>query len=481
MGKMRRIALGTIPVAILSTSLVLGSIGESDASSHREAPLITEDPVADLTDVYAFVSPDRPDTVTLAMNVIPFESPAGGPNFYKFGDDVLYRLNIDNDGNSEADISYEFRFKTTVTNPNTFLYNTGPIDTLDDPDWNIRQTYTITKEFGGERAVVAEDVPTPPDNVGVRSTPNYEALANAAVQPLPDGGWVFAGQRDDPFFVDLGSIFDLGGLRPLNQAHLIPLPTAPGRDYVAGYNVHTIAIQVPIDQLLSGDDPVLGVWATTSRRAVRVLSNWDDRPQPIHRGPWVQVARLGMPLVNEVVIPVGLKDKFNNSKPKDDVANFGTTILDPELGRLIPVLYPGVNVPKNVDLGLGLGGREDLVAIFATGIPGLNRSPNFSAPGEMIRLNTSIKPTGTENKLGLLGGDIQGFPNGRRLADDVTDIELQAVAGATPFTPDFAGNSIITDGVGGNDLPFLPSFPYLAPPRDGYSNGGQVYQIAVAT
>jgi hypothetical protein len=188
-----------------------------------------------------------------------------------------------------------------------------------------------------------------------------------------------------------------------------------------------------------------------------------------------------MPLVNEAVIPVGLKDKFSGSQPRDDVANFGTTILDPELGRLIPVLYPGVTVPTDVDLGLGLGGREDLVTIFATGIPGLNQPTPLRAPGEMIRLNTSIKPTGTEHPLGLLGGDTQGFPNGRRLGDDVTDIELQAVAGATPFTPDFAGNSIVTDGVDHNDLPFRSSFPYLAAPRDGYTYGGQVAgPIAVA-
>jgi hypothetical protein len=481
MGKLKKLSLGMAPVAVLSGSLVLGSLVEAGASSHREAPLITEDPVADLTDVYAFVSPDRPDTVTLAMNVIPFEAPAGGPNFYKFGDDVLYEMHIDNDGDSEADITYEFRFQTTVQNPATFLYNTGPIDSLDDPDWNIRQKYTVSKQFGHQRAVVAEDLSTPPDNIGVRSTPNYDALAQAAVHPLPDGGFVFAGQRDDPFFVDLGSIFDLGGLRPLNPAHVIPLPAEPGRDYVAGYNVHTIAVQVPIDQLLSGSEQVLGVWATTSRRQVRVLPNIDETSVQGHHGPWVQVARLGMPLVNEVVIPVGLKDKFNGSQPKDDVANFGTTVLDPELGRLIPVLYPGVTVPTDVDLGLGLGGREDLVTIFATGIPGLNQPMPLRAPGEMIRLNTSIKPTGTEHPLGLLGGDTQGFPNGRRLADDVTDIELRAVAGATPFTPDFAGNSIITDGVDGNDLPFLSSFPYLAAPRDGYTYGGEVAgPIAVA-
>ncbi len=477
MGKLRKLTLGTLPVVALSGSLVMGALVTASASSHREAPLITEDPVADLTDVYAFVSPDRPDTTTLIMNVIPFEDPAGGPNFYKFGDDVLYQFKIDNTGDSEADIAYQFRFTTTYTNPNTFLYNTGPIDSLTDPDLNVRQSYSVTEimrtDRGWERYELAQNVPVAPWNVGVRSyaTTPYDTVANAAITDIGFGKLAFAGPRDDPFFVDLGSIFDLGGLRPLNGAHLIPLPAEAGKDYVAGYNVHTISLQIPTARLTNGSDPVIGVWATTARRTQRVLNEHEGN-RGRHRGDWVQVSRLGMPLVNEVVIPVGLKDKFNASQPRNDIANFGGSIINPELGALIPVLYPGVTVPTQVDAGLGLGGREDLAVIFATGLPGLNRSATFSVPGEMLRLNTSIAPNPTPNRLGVLGGDTQGFPNGRRLTDDVTDIELQAVAGNTPFTPAFriAPNNALGDGVDGNDKPFGPSFPYMASPPDGYSS-----------
>ena len=215
---------------IVGAGLVLGTVFLAVASSHREAPLISADPLADNTDVYAFVSPDAPDTVTLIANWIPLEAPAGGPNFYKFGDDVLYQLNIDNDGDAKDDIVYEFRFKTHIQNRKTFLYNTGPISSLDDPNFNIRQTYSVTRIDRHGRAVLGTGLATPPVNVGVRSTPTYETLADAAIHTLSDGSKVFAGQRDDPFFVDLGSVFDLLGLRPFNPAHLVPLPPAPGVD-----------------------------------------------------------------------------------------------------------------------------------------------------------------------------------------------------------------------------------------------------------
>ncbi len=263
----------------------------------------------------------------------------------------------------------------------------------------------------------------------------------------------FAGPRDDPFFVDLGSIFDLGGLRPLNTAHLIPLPTEAGKDYVAGYNVHTLALQIPISRLLESDDPVIGVWASTYRRTTRVLNGSGGQSA---RGNWVQVSRLGMPLVNEVVMPIGEKDRFNASKPSNDVDNgFGQYVVNPELGRLIPVLYPGVTVPDQVGAGLGTGGREDIATIFLTGIPGVNQPKNVK-PSEMIRLNTSVATS--------------GFPNGRLLADDVTDVSLQVIAGATAFTPEFnkAPNNQLGDGVNANDVPFLSTFPYVASPHAGY-------------
>jgi hypothetical protein len=308
-----------------------------------------------------------------------------------------------------------------------------------------------------------------PANVGRRSTPDYETnLGSKAVNDIDLGHRVFAGPRDDPFFVDLGSVFDLAGLRPLNGAHAIPLPVEDGVDNVAGYNTHTIAIQVPLSTFKSDPaqpDPILGVWSSTYRRQVRVYQGGDGANLR-HKGPWVQVSRLGMPLVNEVVIPLGQKDRFNASPPWAD-GQFASFVLDPEPARLIPVLYPGVNVPP--------APRNDIAAIFLTGVPGLNQPANVVA-SEMIRINTGIKPTtddpNAQNRLGLLGGETDGFPNGRRLVDDVVDIELRALAGATPFTPEFdiAPNNLLGDGVDGNDAPFLSHFPYVAPPTSGYDS-----------
>jgi hypothetical protein len=456
----------------VAAALVAGAVGLGVASSHREAPLISADPLADNTDVYAFVSPDAPDTVTMIANWIPLEAPGGGPNFYKFGDDVLYRINIDNDGDADDDIVYEFRFKTRIQNVATFLYNTGPIASLDDPNFNIRQTYSVTRIDRHGRHVLGTNLTTPPVNVGARSTPNYDALANAAVHTLPDGSRVFAGQRDDPFFVDLGSVFDLLGLRPFNAAHVIPLPPAPGVDGLKGLNTHTIAIQVPKYRLThdgslgtdaANPQSIIGVYSTTLRRRVRIDDDRDDqhgKGWDDNRGDWVQVSRLGMPLVNEVVIPLGRKDRFNASDPKDD-AQFASLVLNPEPARLIPVLYPVVHVPT--------APRSDLVSIFLTGIAGLNQ-PAHVQPSEMIRLNMAIPPSASPNRLGLLAGQLDGFPNGRRLADDVVDIEVRALAGATPFTPSFnvAPNNLLGDGVDANDKTFLPNFPYVASPFPGY-------------
>jgi hypothetical protein len=451
--------LWLLPVAGLATTVVVSGATEGDTSSHREAPLITEDPVADNTDVYAFVAPDAPDMVTLVGNWVPLEQPNGGPNFHKFGDDVLYTFQVDNDGDASADITYEFRFKTTTTNPDSFLYNTGPVTTLDDPDLNLRQTYTITKVVDGHREEIAANLPVAPANIGPRSTPDYDALAAGAVQQLAGGGRVFAGPRDDPFFVDLGSVFDLAGLRPLNEAHLIPRGAEAGVDGVAGYNTHSIVLQVPTSELVQ-DDPTIGIWSNTYRRQTRVFKERDGRL--LNKGRWVSVSRLGMPLVNEVVIPLGRKDVFNASVPSND-AQFADFVTDPEPARLIPVLYPGVNVPP--------APRDDIVSIFLTGIPGVNQPANVQG-AEMIRLNTAIPPTAWEHqdRLGLLAGQNDGFPNGRRLVDDVTDIELRALAGGTPFTPDFnvSPNNALTDGVDANDKPFLTTFPYLAAPFSGY-------------
>ncbi|CAN5127769.1 DUF4331 domain-containing protein [soil metagenome] len=434
-------------MAGLSGALVLSLLVSASASSHREAPLITEDPVADNTDVYAFVSPDKPDTVTLISNWVPLEEPAGGPNFQKFGDEVLYEINIDNNGDAVDDITYEFRFSTEIGNPDTFLYNTGPITSLDDPDFNIRQFYTVTEVRDGVRTELGSHLPTPPVNIGPRSTPDYAMLAREGIQDLGGGMKVFAGQRDDAFFVDLGSVFDLLGLRPLNPAHVIPLPAADGRDNVSGYNTHSIAIQVPMASIVE-DDPVIGVYSTTYRRQSRVFR--PDGGNLVHRGPWVQVSRLGNPLINEVIIPLRDKDNFNASEPADD-AQFLPYVLDPEPGRLIPALYPVFECFPDAP-------RDDLVSVFLTGIPGINQ-PQGVVPSEMLRLNTSI-PT--------------GFPNGRTLTDDVVDTELVALAGAALPAQECFGqepNSSLTDGVDQDDDDrLLNRFPYIGTPHQGYES-----------
>jgi hypothetical protein len=478
------LALGGLVVIALAAATRASSPDAARASSHREAPLIADDPAADNTDVYAFVSPDKPDTVTIMANYIPLEEPAGGPNFAKFGDDVLYALKVDNTGDGREDVTYEFRFETRVGNPDTFLYNTGPIDTLSDTDWNVKQFYTVTRidRRGNKTTRLLKDVPTPPVNIGPRSTPNYGSLMSAAVTQLPGGGQVFAGQIDDPFFVDLGSVFDLAGLRPFNPAHILPLPAEDGVDGVGGYNTHTIALQVPIASLTrdgkmhaAGDpEAVIGVYATASRQQTRVLQR-GGRQRAM--GPWVQVSRLANPLVNEVVIPVGKKDAWNASDPKDD-AQFAAEYTDPEVTRLENLLYPVLDDAPET-------GRGDLVAVLLTGVPTLNFTGTTKA--DLIRLNTGIAPTGpvgTGNRLGLLAGEFAGFPNGRRLEDDVTDIELRAFACGYgpivgPIIESFgfcAGNAnrtpnnLLGDGVDENDRPFHVNFPYAGEPHQGYEH-----------
>jgi hypothetical protein len=453
-------------------------------SSHREAPEISKDPVADNTDVYAFVSPDQPDTVTLITNYIPLEEPAGGPNFYEFGSDVLYEIHIDNDGDAIADISYQFRFTTQVRNPNSFLYNSGPITSLSSSSWNRRQFYTITKVVRhGHTTVLGKDLSSPPCNIGLRSTPNYAALAREAVHHLPTGETVFAGQRDEGFYVDLGAVFDLGDLRPFQNLHLIPTAATPGIDGTKGFNVHTIAIQVPKHHLTSDGsrptDPassrsVIGAWGSASRSKATVRGY--SQPGSGDAGPWVQVSRLANPLFNEVIVPMGRKDEWNSFSPKDD-EKFVQFAQQPELARLIPVLYPGV-FPNLAALKAP---RADIVAILLTGIPAglIPGFQNFTGKtlADMLRLNMAIPPTAKPNNLGLLGGDLAGFPNGRRVIDDTVTIELRALAGVTyplidkGFKPDTAASKV-TDGAppDDKDAAFLKTFPYLGVPNSGFDS-----------
>lgn len=447
-------------------------------SSHREAPEISKDPCADSTDVYAFVSPDRPDTVTIITNYIPLEDPAGGPNFFEFGDDVLYRINIDNDNDGKPEVIYEFTFTTRNQNPRSFLYNTGPIDRLDSPNFNRRQTYDVTEIRDRRSRRLGNDLLAPPCNVGIRSTPNYAHLADAAIYDLGDGIKVFAGQRLDGFYVDLGSIFDLAALRPFQNLHLIPTPAAPGVNALRSFNVHTLALQIPISRLTRNGkvptdpmatDATIGVWASASRRKA-TLRDGDRR---IDVGPYVQVSRLGNPLFNEVIVPIGRKDEWNSRTPDRD-ADYAQFVRRPELASLLPVLYPGV-FPNLAALNKD---RADLVAILLTGIPAgiVPGFQNFTGPvlADQLRLNVAIPPAEHPNVNGILGGDLAGFPNGRRVFDDVVTVELRAVAGLTyplvdsTFTPDGAAG-LINDGTAVlADVSYLDRFPYLDHPVGGY-------------
>ncbi|HVA86384.1 MAG TPA: DUF4331 domain-containing protein [Candidatus Saccharimonadales bacterium] len=448
-------------------------------SSHREAPGISKDPVADSTDLYAFTSPDAPDTVTLIANYIPLEAPAGGPNFYEFGDDVLYEIAIDNDGDAQPEIIYQFRFVTQLHNNDTFLYNTGPIDSLVSANWNRRQVYEVYRWTGGPWVPLAKGLKCPPVNIGPRSTPDYESLAQAAVHSIGNGIKVFAGQRREGFFVDLGSIFDLGTLRPFEMAHLISTPNANGVDTLKSSNVHTIAIQVPKSQLTAdGSTPadvasatsVIGVHTRASRRKAHIRNTNGTITES---GPWTQVSRLGNPLINEVVVPMALKDFWNSQVPWQD-SQFAAAGLHPELAKLLPVLYPGV-FPN---LAAYTKPRADLAAILLTGIPSgvVPGFQNYTGKtiADQLRLNMAIPPTTSNpNPAGLVAGDAAGYPNGRRVFDDVVTIEIRAIAGLTiplvdkSFTPD-AATSAVTDGVAPDASRYQSTFPYLGVPLDGY-------------
>ncbi len=446
------------------------------ASSHAEAPLISMDRFADNTDTYAFrsVEPGRQGYVTLIANYIPLQEPSSGPQWFRFDDSVLYEIKIDNTGDGREDITYQFQFKTRTVNGDTVLGHTAvnqdiAITSLNDPDYNMPQTYSVRRvdRYTGRKGrLVGSNFKVPPANVGPKVTPEYEQnLGQPAIGNLQNGGRVFAGNRDEYFYIDLG-VFDGLNLRSLGDSG--------GIDSTKGYNVSTIAIELPIQELTrtrtvptsaTAPDAVIGVWATASRQSVRILTDND----PFEFGGWKQISRLGNPLVNEVVIPLKLKDAFNGLSPEDD-AVAAPFVLDPELPKLMQAVF-GINIPA--------APRNDLVSIFATGIP-VNpvTGPNYTTflsdgkPHEYLRLNVAIPitPIANINRLGLLGGDVAGFPNGRRVHDDVTDIALRAVAGGTPFTPatNVAPNNALGDGVSFNpEGPLLNRFPYLLPPNQG--------------
>jgi hypothetical protein len=425
---MRKVALlllaagGATLLALFVARLAPSS---SHASSHREAPLISEDPSADNTDLYAFRSPDKPSTFTIISNWIPGEDPAAGPNWYTFSPSARYNIYIDTDGDVRPNYIYRFRFKTP-TGP-FFLGNTV-------------QSFTAT--LNGKPLATGK---TPPNNIGPRllgflGVKNYSDAANKAVVHSSDGSLIFAGQRDDGFYGDIGAIFDLLAFRKAGTTGNM----GGGKDFFSGYNVHAIALQIPIAKM-HAKNGVIGVWSSTDRRNVTV--NGKVRPG------WTQVSRLGNPLVNEVIIPTGLKDLWNRQQPWQD-SNYRQYYTNPILAKVINTAYK---------LGVPETDRNDLVQVLLTGIPKVNFTG--SKPADLLRLNLTIPPAAKENRFGVVGGDSAGWPNGRRLGDDVIDVAEQAVAGF------LVGKKVpLGDGVDAGDVPNMKSFPYEALPHEGYQN-----------
>jgi Domain of unknown function (DUF4331) len=419
-------ALGIATVAVLAVLVGPTLAGEGTASSHREAPLIAEDPSGDNTDLYAFRSPDKPSTLTIVSNWIPGEDPAAGPNWYTFSPSARYNVKIDRTGDGRADITYAFRFKTP----------TGPLFL-----GNTTQPFTVTRN--GKAFATGT---TPPNNIGPRllgflGVKNYKAAVAKSI--VSKGGVkIFAGQRDDAFYGDIGAIFDLLGFRKSGTTG----DKGGGKDFFAGYNVHAVALQIPIAQLDNARHTI-GIWSTTDRRNVTVAGK-------LKRG-WTQVSRLGNPLINEVIIPTSLKDAWNRGEPAQD-AKYLKYYTDPLLAATINTVYK---------LGVPATDRDDLVAVLLTGIPNVTFTGARAADMLRINLAVPVTPAGKVSRMGVLGGDNGGWPNGRRLGDDVIDIAEQAVAGF------LKGKKLpLGDGVNSGDVANLPAFPYEAHPAEGFAN-----------
>jgi hypothetical protein len=454
----RLVALGAAVLAALAASVLVVSL--SNGSSHREAPLTSMDPTADDTDLYAFTAKDAPGALTVVANWLPFEDPGGGPNFYKFDPKARYYVNVDNTGDGKYDIRYRFTFRTTPPATAKVGYPVAlpPVTSINDPKLE-RQRMTVTRlKYDAKGKVTSEKVlgrnlPVAPSNIGHKTMPDYESLANQAIKGLNGGGKVFAGQRDDPFFIPLDRAFDtvnLDGAGTGNQGG--------GIDTLAGYGVQSVILQVPESQVTRDGKPVsgpsasnaaVGVWASAYRRTVKVVRR--HHRTHVHR-PWVQVSRLGNPLINELVIPLALKDKFNRTQPQDDLKNFGQYVLKP---------FPAAALNQLFDLGIKETNRTDIVQALLTGVPGLTQIGSKPAAADTLKINLGVPPAETENRFGVIGGDTAGFPNGRRLADDVVDITLRVVGGYL-LPADQGGKKLpLGDGVDRNDQDFLQSFPYV--------------------
>ena len=443
--------------AAAAAALAAGSLAATGVlgSSHREAPKILADPTADNTDVYAFTAPDAPHSLTVVANWIPLEEPAGGPYFGKLDPRARYYVKIDNTGDGRADVAYRWKFKQKFLKPDSFLDQGNFVQSYD----LYKETYKGKKEHSHK---IASNVPVAPANAGPKTTPNYAATQAATIRGLSGGGKTFVGPSDDPFFVDLGAVFDGINIDKPGRPNIGLGNQGGGKDDVAGYNTHSFVLQVPESQVTRDGKSVsdakagnaaIGVWATTERRRVSVL-----RHGKRHGSRWVQVSRLGNPLINEVIIPIGQKDKFNRTSPADDLKNFGKYALNPEPARLLNALFK---------LGVKETNRTDIVQALLTGVPGLTHIGSHPAPADTLKLNLGVPPSASPSRFGVLANDLAGFPNGRRLADDVTDIELRVIAGAL-LKPSEGGKQIpLGDGVDQNDHAFRSSFPYVALPTDG--------------
>jgi hypothetical protein len=464
------LALAAAAVALLAAMLTRSSgPATAAAASHREAPLISLDPEADITDFFMFRSyePGQSDKVDLIMDVIPGEEPSSGPNYFNFDPSVLYAFNVDNDGDGKADdVKFELSFRTELRGDTTALglplaYTAVPpithLDGAGSEGLGVRQRYTLTMVKGKKRTVLANGLFAVPSNVGPRTMPDYQQLVDEGTYSLPGGIRVFAGQRDDPFYIDLGAVFDTLNLR------------SPGVDMLSGFNVHTIALEVP-STLLTGDTGAnaIGAYASTSRRKISVEGDGKDS-QGDGKGKWVQVQRLANPLVNEVIIGLQDKDRWNATEPEDE-SKFLGYYLKPRLALALQLVFGAntgctpfgdascsPNPPAATDTTLGNFNRTDLRNVL------LKYQPGDTKLSELLRLNLAVPPTplASQSRLTVLGGDNAGWPNGRRPIDDVTDVAVQVVGG-----PNYIGLGA-GDGVDANDKALPNAFPFLASPWDG--------------
>ena len=474
----------------------------SFASSHREAPITALDHAADITDFYSFVSYDHPDRVTFIMNVDPFLEPSNGPNYFPFDPNVLYEIKVDNTFDAVADVTFQFRFNTEYRAPTLFTSAAGAgsglkapanspapvkpgtevvppaITSLDGPGaagLGVRQNYSVTMVKNGHSTKLQASGGDPlyavPSNVGARTMPDYDALAAQGIHTLSSGGSddirVFAGTVADPFFIDLGAAFDSFNFRETGSGTPGVLTAAQDADdhtnlapnAVSGFNVNTIVIEVPISMLTSdgkrhaATDPkaTIGSWATTSRPQVTVRRS----PLPAeYGGPYYQVQRLANPLINELIVGTGYKDRWSMDQPKNDI-QFASFAVDPTLPRIFNAIY-GINIPPPP--------RTDLELLFTYMAPIAAKGTPPGPAADLLRLNTGVPPTpaGKRKRMGVLAGDLAGFPDGRRLTDDVTDIAARVVGGGV-LNPkyDVFPNNAIGDGVNAPDVATQETFPYV--------------------